>query len=162
VSQAEAVVEQTKVEIRRLQVDALAAGEVLQVNVRPGEFLSTNADRPPIVLGGTSTLHLRVYIDEYDIPRFDPRALAQASVFGQTSDYIPLEFVRIEPMVVPKVDLAGLDREKVDTRVLQTIYRINSIHRNGLFVGQQLDVFIEAVVGQSEDDMAPSASSDAE
>jgi hypothetical protein len=44
--------------------------------------------------------------------------------------------------VVPKRSLTGDSTERVDTRVLQVIYRVE---RNdvALFIGQQLDVFID-------------------
>ena len=46
-------------------------------------------------------------------------------------------------IVIPKVSLAGQSTERVDTRVLQGVY---SFDRGSLpiFVGQQMDVFIEA------------------
>jgi hypothetical protein len=55
----------------------------------------------------------------------------------------PLQFVRFEPFVVPKRSLTGDSTERVDTRVLQIIYRIQR-DDVPLFVGQQLDVFIDA------------------
>lgn len=55
----------------------------------------------------------------------------------------PLEFVRFEPFVVPKRSLTGDSTERVDTRVLQVIYRV-ARDDVPLFVGQQLDVFIDA------------------
>ena len=55
----------------------------------------------------------------------------------------PLRFVRFEPFVVPKRSLTGDSTERVDTRVLQVIYRVERDDLP-LFVGQQLDVFIDA------------------
>jgi hypothetical protein len=54
--------------------------------------------------------------------------------------------VRFEPFVVPKTSLTGDSTERVDTRVLQVSYRVE---RDGLpvFVGQQLDVFIDGAPG---------------
>jgi HlyD family secretion protein len=54
-----------------------------------------------------------------------------------------LRFVRVEPYVVPKKSLTGGSNERVDTRVLQALY---AFERGNLpvFVGQQMDVFIEA------------------
>ncbi len=51
--------------------------------------------------------------------------------------------MRIEPYVVPKKSLTGDSTERVDTRVLQVIF---SFTRGDLpiFVGQQMDVFIDA------------------
>jgi HlyD family secretion protein len=53
-----------------------------------------------------------------------------------------LTFVRVEPYVTPKTSLTGSSTERVDTRVLQSIY---SFDRRALpaYVGQQVDVFIE-------------------
>ena len=54
-----------------------------------------------------------------------------------------LNFVRIEPFVVPKRSLTGESTERVDTRVLQVIYAIEPT-KQPLFVGQQMDVFLNA------------------
>jgi hypothetical protein len=45
--------------------------------------------------------------------------------------------------VIPKRSLTGDSTERVDTRVLQIIYRVER-DDPPLFVGQQLDVFIDA------------------
>jgi hypothetical protein len=94
-------------------------------------------------LGNVTQLHVRVDIDEYDIPRFVPQAPARATLKGQPDEFFPLRFVRIEPYVVPKRSLTGDNTERVDTRVLQVIYAIETTSIR-LFVGQQLDVFIDA------------------
>jgi HlyD family secretion protein len=51
--------------------------------------------------------------------------------------------VRFEPFVLPKKSLTGDSTERVDTRVLQVIYRVERDDLR-LFVGQQMDVFIDA------------------
>src|SRR5262249_14765349 len=68
VTQARAQLEQTRTDLERLVVCALVGGEVLQVNVRPGEFVGTPPGQALVVLGGLSRLHVRVDIDENDIP----------------------------------------------------------------------------------------------
>ncbi len=54
-----------------------------------------------------------------------------------------MKFEYIEPYVIPKKSLTGESTERVDTRVLQVIY---SFHRGNfpVYVGQQMDVFIDA------------------
>jgi multidrug resistance efflux pump len=143
VEREKAQVEQAQIEINRLTVKALVDGEVLQVNVRPGEFVGAPPDQALIVLGSTTQLHVRVDIDEYDIPRFVPNAPAKATLKGQSKDFFPLRFVRIEPYVIPKKSLTGDNTERVDTRVLQVIYAVDATNKP-LFVGQQVDVFIDA------------------
>ena len=61
---------------------------------------------------------------------------------GRADQQVPLTFVRVEPLVVPKRSLSGGVSERVDTRVLELIYSVspNDLHAT---VGQQVDVFIE-------------------
>ena len=140
--EALAKIEQTKAEIAQRTVRALVDGEVLQVNVRPGEFVAAPSNQALIVLGNVDLLHVRVDIDEHDIHRFLPEAPAIATVRGRPDHKFPLKFVRVEPYVVPKRSLTGDNTERVDTRVLQVIYKIDS-QSERLYVGQQLDVYID-------------------
>jgi HlyD family secretion protein len=143
VAQAEARVEQVRTELDRLVVRALVDGEVLQINVRAGEFVGAPAGQPLIILGDIQQLHVRVDIDEYDIHRFRPESRAMAALKGAHRDQFPLTLVRVEPLVIPKKSLTGVITERVDTRVLQVLYSIGTGGRQ-LYVGQQLDVFVEA------------------
>jgi multidrug resistance efflux pump len=143
VEQARAQREQTRTELGRLVVRALVAGEVLQVNVRPGEYVGAPAGQALVVLGNVGQLHVRVDIDEHDIPRFHPGAPAKAMLRGSPGQEFPLTFVRVEPYVVPKKSLTGNNSERVDTRVLQVIYAVEA-EGAPLYVGQQMDVFIDA------------------
>jgi len=149
VQQAESQVQQVETEIERLTICSQAEGEVLQVNVRPGEFVGTPPGQPLVVVGDVGKLHVRVDIDEYDIPRFQPGAPAKASLKGQPRQQFVLTFVRVEPFVVPKKSLTGENTERVDTRVLPVIYELHMADRQ-FFVGQQLDVYIEAQRGEEE------------
>jgi HlyD family secretion protein len=146
IAQAKAAIEQIQMQIERLNVRALVEGEVLQVNVRPGEFVGAPPDKALIVLGDVLKLHVRVDIDEQDIVRFRPGARATASVRGDGQRTLPLTFVRVEPYVIPKKSLTGDNSERVDTRVLQVIYAIepDAVGNVPLYVGQQMDVYVEA------------------
>ena len=143
----EAEAAKIEIDLDRLVVRALVAGRVLQVNVRPGEFVGTPANQPLVMLGDIDRLHVRVDIDEYDIARFDPAAGATAFPRGSLQQRYPLEFVRVEPFVIPKKSLTGDTTERVDTRVLQVIYEFDPAGRPPLVVGQQVEVFIGAGQG---------------
>jgi len=132
---------QTEVELRTVR--APVDGEVLQVNVRPGEYVATFAAQTLIVLGNTGQLHVRVDIDENDIPRLRRGAAAVGMFKGRSDQSFPLSFVRVHPFVIPKKSLTGESTERVDTRVLQVIYAIDTKHQT-FYAGQQLDVFIDA------------------
>jgi multidrug efflux pump subunit AcrA (membrane-fusion protein) len=143
VRQAEAQVNQTRVELDRLRVQAPVDGDVLQVNVRPGESVGVPANQALIVLGNVSRLHVRADVDEHDIPRYSMAAAAYATVRGDPARKYGLTFVRVEPYVIPKKSLTGANTERIDTRVLQVIYALDGGDRP-VYVGQQLDVFIDA------------------
>ena len=99
-----------------------------------------------MVIGNTKPLYIRVDIDEHDIPRayefFQSGGTANASPRGKPDQKYKLHFVRVEPYVIPKKSLTGDNTERVDTRVLQVIYRVED-GKPGLFVGMQMDVFLD-------------------
>jgi hypothetical protein len=120
------------------------------VHVHPGEFLpAATLSQPLLVLGVIDPLHIRVEIDETDIPRFSETARAWASVRGNSQRLIALTFVKREPIVVPKLSLSGGQRERIDTRVQQVIYSVNPSDF-GAAVGQQVDIYVEATVATAE------------
>lgn len=142
--QAEAVMRATEVDIARLAVTAPIAATVLQVKLRPGEFAAAGVlTQPHVQLGATSTLHVRVDIDENDAWRFTPGAAGECFVRGNLHLHTKLRFVRVEPYVVPKRSLTGEVTERVDTRVLQVLYAFDPKELTA-YVGQQVDVYIEA------------------
>jgi RND family efflux transporter MFP subunit len=140
---ARAAVEQTETLLSRLVVRAPRAATVLQVNTRPGEFVTPGATRSPLVLGDLTYFQVRADVDEQVAPRVRPNMKAVGYLKGDTQRPIPLEFVRIEPFIIPKVSLTGGSAERVDTRVLQVIYRCQASTNSTLYVGQQLDLYLE-------------------
>ena len=140
---AESHVQAVQVDLERSIVRAPLAAEVLQVKVRVGEFAPAAATANPLILLGRSKpLHVRVDVDEHEAWRVREGADAMGHVRGNAELKTPLHFVRFEPFVVPKRSLTGDSTERVDTRVLQIIYRVER-DDVPLFVGQQLDVFID-------------------
>lgn len=144
VEQAEAAVKQDQVSLDRLITRAPMDGVVLQNKVRLGQYAQCGPlSEPLMIFGGGSELHLRADIDEEDAWRVKAGAPAVGHVRGNSRISYPLEFVRFEPYVIPKQSLTGDATERVDTRVLQAIYRFPD--RNArVFNGEQMDVFISA------------------
>jgi HlyD family secretion protein len=101
-----------------------------------------------MVLGGGKQIHIRADVDENDAWRVRPKTEAIAYVRGDAGQVYSLDFVRFEPYVVPKKSLTGDTTERVDTRVLQVIYRVKN-QNAPLYVGQQMDVYIETPVAGS-------------
>ena len=130
--------------IERLIVLAPRDGDIIQVNIRAGEFAATSPKSPALVLGETQRLQIRADIDEQNATRIRIGQKAYGYLKGDPTVTFPLVFTRIEPYVIPKVSLTGSSTERVDTRVLQVIYSLTRPTDPPLYVGQQVDVFIEA------------------
>jgi len=81
-------------------------------------------------------------VDEQNATRIRPGQMARAHLKGDPSVEFELEFVRVEPYVIPKVSLTGASTERIDTRVLQVIFTLKRPDHPPLYVGQQVNVFI--------------------
>ena len=145
---ARAQADQLKVMIDRLVVRSPIDATVLQVNVRVGEFVAAGM-KAPVVLGNIDQLQIRCDVDEQLATRVREGLPAKGYLKGEstragaTDRAIPLKFLRIEPFVIPKVSLTGASVERVDTRVLQVIYQFDRPADHNIFVGQQMDVYID-------------------
>jgi len=139
---AKAAVGAVQVTLSRLTVTAPIAGKILQLNVRPGEYINVQGNTPPMIMGHVQPLHVRASIDENDLWRFKENTKAKAALRGNRDAQFDLTFLRIEPLVIPKRSLTGQTAERVDTRVMDVVYAVQPNNLR-LFVGQLVDVFIE-------------------
>jgi multidrug resistance efflux pump len=144
VQMAQGQVDSIKTNLERLTVRAPMDGEVLQLNVRLGQFAAMTWKEPMIVLGDSKRLHVRVDIDENDLTYFSKGAEAVATLKGRPQVRFPLTFVYVEPYVIPKQSLTGYNSERVDTRVLQVIYELGADRQFDVYIGQQMDVYLKA------------------
>jgi len=157
VAQAEAAVHQDEINIMRLTTRAPLEGTILQNKVRLGQYAQCGPlSEPLMILGSVFPLHVRVDVDEHDAWRVRDGMSAAASPRGNGSLRISLEFVRFEPYVIPKRSLTGDSTERVDTRVLQVIYRVKDQNAH-LYVGQQMDVYIDNTPQRAESVRIPAS-----
>lgn len=144
VVQARAEEAETQVSLDRLVVRSPVDGQVMQVNVRQGEYAPTGQlDSPLVMVGGVDVLAVRVDIDENDAWRYRPGARAQAFVRGNRDLNFPIAFREVEPYVAPKKSLTGDSTERVDTRVLQVVYQFDNDGKVPVYPGQIVDVYLE-------------------
>lgn len=141
VDAAKAEIDETERRINRLTVHAPITGEVLVLDIREGEYLTSSKSK--LVLGNLDHFQLRVSIDEQSAGLFQKNGAAVAYPKNNAKIQIPLHFSRIEPFVIPKQSLTGQSAERVDTRVLQVIYTFDPPPNYFIYVGQQMDVDIE-------------------
>lgn len=141
---AQAQLAQAQTELDVLTVRASRDGRILRLNIREGEYANVNPQEPLMVLGDILTLQIRADVDEQNAPLVQAGSPAQAFLKGSTQEALPLTFVRIDPFVVPKRSLTGDSTERVDTRVLQVIFSLDLPKNKTLYVGQQVDLYIQS------------------
>lgn len=144
---------QIETNIQRATICAPVDGEILQVNAHVGEVFPTlsygttqsytTLQTALILMGSVEPLQMRVNIDEEDSWRFIKGARATAFVRGNAGICFPMKFVRMEPYIIPKTSFTGQTIERIDTRVLQVLYRFKKKNLP-VHAGQLLDVYIEA------------------
>jgi HlyD family secretion protein len=143
-AEAEAAVTSIQALLERRTVRAPMSGMVLKRNIDPGEFAPADAKIASLVLGDLSELHVRARVDEEDLPLLRQGSRAIARVRGQRRIEVPLAMLRIEPFAQPKTELSGATTERVDTRVLEVLFKVEGTPAVPLYPGQLVDVFIDA------------------
>jgi HlyD family secretion protein len=133
-------------------IKAPVDGVVLSINAASGSYISpqgtydtyTQGADPVIVMGRSQTyLAVRCYIDEILVHRLPRASQMNARMFIRgTKINIPLEYVRIQPYVSPKIELSNQRTERVDVRVLPVIFRFQKPRDISLYPGQLVDVYI--------------------
>jgi HlyD family secretion protein len=135
----------------KYSVKARVDGVVLAVNATVGSYVSsqgaynayTQGLDPLLVMSAPQDyLAVRCYIDEILVSRLPSKwhIVAQMEVRG-TDTKVPLEFVRVQPYVSPKIELSNERQEQVDLRVLPVIFRFPK-QDAPVYPGQLVDVFI--------------------
>ncbi|HUO43641.1 MAG TPA: efflux RND transporter periplasmic adaptor subunit [Burkholderiales bacterium] len=133
-------------------IKAPTSGVVLSINTAVGSFVSTQGVydtytqgmNPVITMGGIDNyMGVRCYIDEILLQRLPKGLQMKAQMFIRGTDiHIPLEFVRVQPYVSPKVELSSERTERVDVRVLPVIFRFPKPKDIYMYPGQLVDVYI--------------------
>jgi HlyD family secretion protein len=138
--------------LAKYAVKAPVDGVVLAVNATVGSYVSSQGAYDPytelsgpLVIMGPRQDHLavRCYVDEILVSRLpSPSDIrAQMSIRGTYTNQVPLEFVRVQPYVSPKIELSNQRQEQVDLRVLPVIFRFEKKDAP-VYPGQLVDVFI--------------------
>ena len=110
-----------------------------------GTYNSNTQSQSPVAVLSTvqNEMAVRCYIDEILVQRLPAAAHITAQMAIRGSDIrIPLEFVRIQPYVTPKVELSDARQERVDLRVLPVIFRFKAPAAPKLYPGQLVDVYV--------------------
>ena len=127
-------------------------GVILSINAATGSYISpqgtydtyTQGSTPVFVMGSAQKyIGVRCYIDEILVHRLPTPDRIKAKMFVRGTDIrIPLEYVRVQPYVSPKIQLSNQRTERVDVRVLPVIFRFARPDGFRLYPGQLVDVYI--------------------
>lgn len=138
--------------LKKYTLRAPSDGIVLAINVSEGSYVSalgtyetyTGGNSPVVVMASSpEMLAVRCYIDEILVHRLPSAEKIQAQMTVRGSNVrLPLEFVRVQPYVSPKIQLSDQRLERVDVRVLPVIFRFAHKPEFKLYPGQQVDVYI--------------------
>jgi HlyD family secretion protein len=151
VIQAAAALKAANALLQYYSVKAPVDGVALSVNAAVGSYVSsqgaydtyTELFDPLVVMSGPQDyLDVRCYVDEILVSRLPSpwHIQAQMQIMG-TDIKVPLEFVRVQPYVSPKIELSNERQEQVDLRVLPVIFRFEKKDAP-VYPGQMVDVFI--------------------
>lgn len=129
-------------------------GVVLALNASTGSYISpqgaygtyTQGFGPVVVMGASEDIYqVRCFIDEILIPRLPSPSQMNARMFLRGTEIsIPLEFVRTQPYVTPKIELSNERTERVDVRVLPVVFRFTPPKDLHVYPGQLVDVYLES------------------
>ena len=136
----------------KYSIKAPTDGVILSINATVGSYVSTQGAYdtytqgfdPVLVMGSTQDyLGVRCYLDEILVHRLPQPAQISAKMFIRGTDVnIPLEYVRVQPYVSPKIELSNQRTERVDVRVLPVLFRFAKPKNVALYPGQLVDVYI--------------------
>ena len=151
VNQATAALKAANALLQYYSVKAPVDGVVLAVNAAVGGYVSSQGNFDtytelfdPIVVMGAPQDHMavRCFVDEILVSRLPSHWHIQAQMSIRGTDIkVPLEFVRVQPYVSPKIELSNEKQEQVDLRVLPVIFRFEKKDAP-VYPGQQVDVYI--------------------
>ena len=134
-------------------IKAPADGKVLAIQAAVGGYAVssqgtydtyTQSFDPIIVMGPSGDyVSVRCYIDEILIHRLKLGSQMEARMFIRgTNISVPLQYVRVQPYVSPKIELSDERLERVDVRVLPVIFRFAKSDKLPVYPGQLVDVYV--------------------
>jgi HlyD family secretion protein len=138
--------------LEKYTLKAKSDGVILTIMSAVGSYLtpqgvygSYTQDLNPVLVMGSPQIQMAVrgFIDEILVSRLPAAELIQAKMFIRgTNTSVPLEFVRVQPYISPKIELTTQRRERIDVRVLPVIFRFDKPHDLKVYPGQVVDIYI--------------------
>jgi HlyD family secretion protein len=147
---------QARLELAEIQLDhtvlkAPHAGQVLQINVEPGELVGPDANESAVIVADTSKFRVRAFVDEIDAPRLRLGQRAEATVDGLPGFTLTGRVAEMRPRMSHKMLTTGAPTERFDTKTREIWLELDpSVVSDRLVCGLLVDVCIDIQSGKGK------------
>jgi multidrug resistance efflux pump len=147
VAAAQADHELARIALNKTQLRAPQRGQVLDLNVEPGELIGADSPKPTVEVADTSELRVRAYVEEIDAPRLQVGMDAQIEADGLRDRVFPGQIISLSPRMSAKSITSGSPDEMFDTKVREVLLEIQD--GESLLVGLRVDVVFDIAAGDA-------------
>jgi multidrug resistance efflux pump len=142
IAAAQSRLELAKVALERTALKALAPGQILRINVEPGELTGPESPQPTIILADTSRFRVRAFVEELDAPRLRPGMPVVVVADGLADQSFKGRVVQLSPRMTAKQIWNDDPAEQHDTKAREIWIDLED--SANLVVGLRVDVTIHS------------------
>jgi HlyD family secretion protein len=138
---AKSRIELAKVQLARTTLRAAAPGQVMKVNVEPGELAGPDSAEPTLILVDTSRFRVRAFVEELDAPRAKHGMMATVVADGLAEQSFTGRITHLSPRMTAKQMWSDDPSERFDTKAREIWIDLDS--GENLVIGLRVDVIID-------------------
>jgi multidrug resistance efflux pump len=142
VNTARAKLQLARARLEKATLTSPISGEVLQINVEPGELVDLESTEPSVVMADTSRFRVRAFVEEVDATRVCEGMVAEVRADGLPDRVFRGCLSRVSPRMSRKQLWTHDPAERYDTKVREVWIELNDAR--DLVVGLRVDVVIKA------------------
>ena len=141
IEEAKARLELAKVDLERTELQAPCGGQILRVNVEPGELTGPDSPEPAVILVDTTKMHVRAFVEEMDAPRVKVGMTATITADGLPEHRFRGRVTRLSPCMSRKQLWSDQPTERYDTKTREVWIELEETE--ALVVGLRVDVVFD-------------------
>jgi len=139
------------VEWEHTRVRSAAGGQILAVNVEPGELAAPDSVEAAIVMADTSRLRVRAFVEEMDAPRVVVAMPVEVTADGLEGHTFSGRVSRLSPRMSRKQLWSDAPAERLDTKVREVWIDLDkSQDASALVVGLPVEVTIRVEQAETQ------------
>jgi ABC exporter DevB family membrane fusion protein len=133
--------DQARAQLQRTIIAAPIAGEILQVKVRAGEYVTPGGAEPVAVMGDTAKLRVRMDVDERDVGKVKVGATAFVRLDAFPDRRVPGKVVEVGRRMGRKNVRTDDPTERIDTKILEVVLELDD--KKDLVPGLRVIAYVE-------------------